>query len=873
MYARLTHHAHTSTDCIRSVPGRLLYVRDDDTRRGQPGPTHGTRPRARPRPPSPTPSMISGEHGTVTASTAHHDQSSALRKRKRLSQVVLELTSQAERRSPDDKPSQESYPKDYPPQDKPPDPVPEEAQKDKRPMYSRQPEDGSQDQGEDPGHGTGLSHGPGLSPVPGHSPVTGHSPVPGHSPIAGHSPVAGHSPIPGHSPGVSPGISPGLSPGLSPRVTVQDETGEEAMKVDTPPSPKEGPGEVVGNEGHQQKTAPHPQRSPGVIHVHRSGDSSMGGGGSSSTTSSTSSSCGSGGPARSPHSVQCDVFRFDSVDRERYQYHCRAISEEDEEVFSPGPPAHSPHARDSPALARVNSDSPKLSFSPLRIKDPSIDEEDLDLDSKSQLSSEASSSTSVIRSVLPKLSVVSSETGEPIAHYPPCSCHHCTVAARDPHRLGPSGLPHSPISPLTPTSPHTPISPSPGHNVEHYFPPTVYLPDLYRRRSHSDSDLQLWFEQKGCMSEAAVASVSTTSRTTAGPSGEQTPRQSVLRYTRPQPLYLPRKGGSLESDNSSPQDSPLDLSVKTSGSLKTGSTSSTDSLVLPGTISLSSPHSPMLAAPKESTPPPRSPGAPDHRTSHSQLPVPIVKGDVASYNTKDSVALRYHLEVSPVVEEMPAGADVAFVCPVCGQMFSLHDRLAKHMASRHKNKQVDTSSKTYMCDMCKRSFARSDMLTRHMRLHTGHKPYTCRVCGQVFSRSDHLSTHQRTHTGEKPYKCPQCPYAACRRDMITRHMRTHARYELHESSSMEEGGEVARPSLPVRSLSEEHPAPSPLLDPSNLVGTQVHTPQGSPHPVSPGPHAASPGGAQKPTIVGTAGMGMIGRLPPQMQRPRKQEED
>lgn len=159
--------------------------------------------------------------------------------------------------------------------------------------------------------------------------------------------------------------------------------------------------------------------------------------------------------------------------------------------------------------------------------------------------------------------------------------------------------------------------------------------------------------------------------------------------------------------------------------------------------------------------------------------VPVVKGDVASPTTKESVASRYNLEVSPVVEEMPPGSDVAYVCPVCGQMFSLHDRLAKHMASRHKSRQSssDSTAKAYLCEVCKRSFARSDMLTRHMRLHTGVKPYTCRVCGQVFSRSDHLSTHQRTHTGEKPYKCPQCPYAACRRDMITRHMRTHARYE------------------------------------------------------------------------------------------------
>ncbi|XP_055378564.1 zinc finger protein 777 [Condylostylus longicornis] len=169
---------------------------------------------------------------------------------------------------------------------------------------------------------------------------------------------------------------------------------------------------------------------------------------------------------------------------------------------------------------------------------------------------------------------------------------------------------------------------------------------------------------------------------------------------------------------------------------------------------------------------------------HGTVGVPVIKGDVASPTTKESVAWRYNLDVSPVVEEMPPGSDVAYVCPVCGQMFSLHDRLAKHMASRHKSRNSSSDiAKAYACEVCNRSFARSDMLTRHMRLHTGVKPYTCKVCGQVFSRSDHLSTHQRTHTGEKPYKCPQCPYAACRRDMITRHMRTHTRYEAQRNGA------------------------------------------------------------------------------------------
>lgn len=327
----------------------------------------------------------------------------------------------------------------------------------------------------------------------------------------------------------------------------------------------------------------------------------------------------------------------DPDDRER----CRpnsaiSIEEEDvEDVFSP--------ASSSNKSPQSWTDSPHISFSPLRLRDGSLDDD-------------GSGSPPV------------APWNKPLW----CTCSSCANGTGHQLPVFDRYFPASPASPLSATA----------YSLEHYLH-AKYLPDIFRRRSHSDSDLL-------------------------------PDRQWVA------------------------QDTPLDLSLK-------GRRERTELPLL-------------VAAPLVS--------------------VPVVKGDVASPTTKESVASRYNLDVSPVVEEMPPGSDVAYVCPVCGQMFSLHDRLAKHMASRHKARATgDAAPKAYLCEVCQRSFARSDMLTRHMRLHTGVKPYTCRVCGQVFSRSDHLSTHQRTHTGEKPYKCPQCPYAACRRDMITRHMRTHARYE------------------------------------------------------------------------------------------------
>ena len=117
----------------------------------------------------------------------------------------------------------------------------------------------------------------------------------------------------------------------------------------------------------------------------------------------------------------------------------------------------------------------------------------------------------------------------------------------------------------------------------------------------------------------------------------------------------------------------MDLSMRSS--MSSGSASDSMSLSLSTSTSVSGPASSKFLFPSGRHHPLLSSSSNSYRSLSSES---------GSKVTRSLIMTGSHVLLQGVTLDTPSPGGDQWLCPLCNQGFSLHDRLAKHMASRHK---------------------------------------------------------------------------------------------------------------------------------------------------------------------------------------------
>lgn len=172
----------------------------------------------------------------------------------------------------------------------------------------------------------------------------------------------------------------------------------------------------------------------------------------------------------------------------------------------------------------------------------------------------------------------------------------------------------------------------------------------------------------------------------------------------------------------------------------------------------------------------------------------LAKEDSAKNESDDKVEVKnldFHFMSNRDAKMKPKDCQRRYPCELCGKSFIRSDHLKNH-------KRTHTGERPFECDQCDRRFAKQFVMTRHKQnVHCSNsKLYVCEECGRTFARSDHLKTHLQIHKqGEmkhrdetvqiRSYSCDTCGRTYCRIDNLKKHQEKHKKPKQPEEAEKE----------------------------------------------------------------------------------------